>query len=308
MTVLLAVGNVLVALLLPWLLVGVVNRTKALWSGRRGPPLLQSALDVIRLWRKRPVYSTTTTAVFRLTPYVGLVTTAAAALVVPLLGTTPLVSFGYDFIWFAYLWGLGRVALMLGGLDTGSSFEGMGASREATFAVVVEPALLLVLGALCTFGGTNTLAGALGAHGWQGPAVVAWIASIVALVVVVQAESARIPVDDPTTHLELTMVHEVMVLDHSGPELAAIQASAALKLTLGIALIAALVNPWSGTDHVALAAATNLGGSLVIAVLIGTVESLIARLQLRVVPRYLLTAVIAGALAVFATTWQGAFP
>jgi formate hydrogenlyase subunit 4 len=184
----------------------------------------------------------------------------------------------------------------------------MGASREATYATLAEPALLLVLGALGALTGTHTLGGALGLHLGSGPAVVAWVASLFALLVVVQAEGARMPVDDPATHLELTMIHEVMVLDHSGPELAVIETSAAVKLTLGISIIAALLNPWSGTAHPGAAIAANLGLTIVIAILFGTVESLVARLQLRVVPRYLLTAVIAGGVALLATTWQGAIP
>jgi formate hydrogenlyase subunit 4 len=306
MTLLVATANVVAFCVLPWIVVGAISRTKALWSGRKGPPILQSAYDVLRLLRKTPVYSATTTPVFRLTPYVGLAATLAAGIVVPLLGVPPIVSFGYDFIWFAYLWGLGRLALMLGALDTGSSFEGMGASREATYATLVEPALLMVLGALCAVTGNDTLVGALGIHLASGPAVVAWLASLFALLVVVQAEGARMPVDDPTTHLELTMIHEVMVLDHSGPELAVIQTGAAVKLTLGISLVAALLNPWSGTDRVAAAIGANLVLTLAIAVLFGTVESLVARLQLRVLPRYLLTAVVAGGVALLATTWQEA--
>jgi hypothetical protein len=121
-----------------------------------------------------------------------------------------------------------------------------------------------------------------------------------------QAEGARMPIDDPATHLELTMIHEVTVLDHSGPELAAIQATATLKLTLGITLFATLLNPCSGTGPVALAVGVNLLLSVATAVLIGTLESLLARLKLQAVPRYLFTAVVAGAIALLATTWQGA--
>ncbi len=301
-------ANAAAICVLPWMIVGVINRTRSLWAGRLGPPILQSAFDVARLLRKTPVYSRTTTAVFRLTPYVGLATALAAAVVVPVLGGPPMVSFAFDFIWLAYLWGLGRVALMLGALDTGSSFEGMGASREATYATLVEPGLLLVLGALCAVTGEHTLFGALGLAPYNGATAATWLASLVALFVVVQAEGARMPIDDPATHLELTMIHEVMVLDHSGPELAAIQTTSALKLTLGIALFATLLNPWSGTDHLLLAVSVNLLLSLGTAVLIGTLESLLARLKLRGVPRYLFTAVVAGGIALLATTWQGEVP
>jgi formate hydrogenlyase subunit 4 len=287
-----ALAHVLTLLVLPWLVVGVVNRTRSLWSGRRGPPLFQSLSDVLRLLRKRPVYSTTTTALFRLTPYVALASTLATAAVVPVLGGGAPVEFGYDFVWLAYVWGLGRAATMLGALDTGSSFEGMGASREATFATLVEPGLFLAMGAACLTAGTSTLSGALAMPLAGGPAVVVWAASLVALLVLVQAEAARVP------------IHEVMVLDHSGPELAAIQTGAAVKLTLGLAMIAALLNPSSGVPG----AAFNVGAVLGLAVVIGTIESLVARFAMRAVPRYLGAAVVAGAIAVLATTWQGGAP
>lgn len=308
MTLALLLANVVAVCVLPWFVVGVVNRTRSRWSGRIGPPLFQSAFDVLRLVRKTPVYSRTTTAVFRLTPYVGLVAVVAAAVVVPILGVRPLVAFRYDFIWFAYLWGVGRLALMLGALDTGSPFEGMGASREATYATLVEPALLLVLGALCAVAGAESLSAALAFSPSNGATFVVWAASLAALLIVVQAEGARMPIDDPATHLELTMIHEGMVLDHSGPELAAIQTTSALKLTLGLALLASLLNPWAGSTSVELAIGVNLLLTLLLAVFVGTLESLLARLKLRVVPRYLLTAVVAAGIAVLATTWQGALP
>jgi formate hydrogenlyase subunit 4 len=296
--------HLLALLALPCVLVGVINRVKALWSGRKGPPILQLAYDLARLVRKVPVYSATTTPIFRLAPYVVLGTALASGLVVPLLGTAGPLSFAFDFVWFAYVWGLGRVALMLGALDTGSSFEGMGASREATYAAILEPALFLVAGALCLVTGQRSLAGALALHLDGGAALVVWLASIVALVIVVQVEAARMPVDDPATHLELTMIHEVMVLDHSGPELAAVQLGAAVKLTAGIGLIAALCNPWAGSARWAVAAVANVLLCLVVAVFLGSVESLVARLKLRAVPQYILAALIAGGIALLAATWR----
>jgi len=148
-----------VLLVLPVLVVGVINRTKAIWAGRKGLPILQLAFDVFRLLRKRPVYSSVTTPVFRLAPYVVLATSWISGAIVPVLGRAAAMSFPFDFVWFAYVWGLGRVALILGALDTGSSFEGMGASREATFAALLEPALFLVAGALCTATGQLSLQG-----------------------------------------------------------------------------------------------------------------------------------------------------
>jgi len=300
------VADVLALLVMPFLVVGVINRTKSLWSGRRGPPILQPLWDVLRLLRKRSVYSETTTPVFRVGPWGFLLTTVGSAAVTPILGAAPLVSFPFDFVWFAYVWALGRVAVMLAALDTGSSFEGMGAAREATFSTLLEPALFLAAGALSLGAGAggHALADLLVPRLTAGDgSLMVWLGSVVTLFIVLQVESARMPVDDPTTHLELTMVHEVMILDHSGPDLAAIQTGAALKLTVAASVVATLLNPWAGTTA-PRTAALNLGLTLVIAVVVGTIESLIARLKLRTVPKYIAVALASAALALLATGWR----
>lgn len=296
--------HVLAMVVVPFVLTGLINRIKALWSGRRGAPILQPAFDALRLMRKRSRYSRTTTPLFRVAPWVFLSTAAATALVTPLLGAPPPVSFSFDLVWLAYLWSLGRVLMMLAALDTGSSFEGMGAAREATFASLLEPAFFLVVGALCLVSHTHTLHRALAPDLTAGPEVVlVWSASVVALLIVLQVETSRMPVDDPTTHLELTMVHEVMVLDHSGPDLAAVQAGAAVKLYVGCAMIASLLNPLSGDRGVA-SAAVSVALSAAVAIFLATVESLVARLKLRRVPQYIVIAVVAGAVALLATSWR----
>ena len=291
-------------LVMPTLVVGVINRTKSVWSGRRGQPILQLAYDLRRLVKKRPVYSDVTTLVFRLTPYVVLVTAVVSGLIVPLLGSPAPLSFPFDFVVFAYVWGLGRLALMLGALDTGSSFEGMGASREATFSAVLEPAFILVAGAACLLTGQRSFASVLALRPTDGVLAVVWLASLIALFIVVQVESARMPVDDPTTHLELTMVHEVMVLDHSGPDLAALQAGAAVKLTVGLSLIAALLNPLVGKASLAAVGIGNLVVTLLLAVVLGTIESVIARLKLKSVPQYIVVAIVAAGIALLMTTFR----
>jgi formate hydrogenlyase subunit 4 len=296
--------HVAALVLMPTLVVFAINRTKSLWSGRRGQPLLQLAYDVLRLLRKVPVYSDVTTIVFRVTPYVVLVTALLSGLVVPVLGVPAPLGFSFDFVAFAYVWGLGRLALMLGALDTGSSFEGMGASREATFAALVEPAFILVAATACLLTGERSFASLLALRPTDGVLAVVWLASLVTLFVVVQVESARLPVDDPTTHLELTMVHEVMILDHSGPDLAALQVGSAVKLAVGLSMIAALLNPLAGRAAPALAGAANLALTLALAVGIGTVESLIARLKLRAVPQYIVVALVAAGVALLATTFR----
>jgi formate hydrogenlyase subunit 4 len=298
------VANLLALLVMPFVLAGTINRVKARWAGRRGPPILQLWFDVVRLARKASIYSNVSTPVVRIAPIVVVATAIASACIVPLAGTTSLVGFSFDFVWFAYVWSLGRVALVLGALDTGSSFEGMGASREATFATLLEPILFLVAGALCLHSGVHSFELALVPR-LDGPsAVVMWVAAIAALLVVVQVETARMPIDDPTTHLELTMVHEVMVLDHGARELALLQLGAAIKLFVGVSVTAMLLNPLAGESSLA-AVAAHIGICLVIAIAIGLSESLIARLKLRVVPQYIVIGLGAAAISLLSMLGRG---
>lgn len=296
-------GNLVALALAPLLLVGVVNRVKSLWVGRRGPSIGQPFHDVVRLLRKRPVHSPTTTPIFRVAPWIALATAIGSALVVPLLGGRSVIAFAGDFVWFAYAGGLGRVAIMLAALDTGSSFEGMGASREATFSALLEPAVFLLAGALFLITGASTFSEALTrSASMGGVALVVRAIAAAGLLVVLQVEAKRLPVDDPTTHLELTMIHEVMVLDHSGPDLAAIQVAAAIKLFVGSTLVVTLLHPWAGGAGPAPALAT-LGGCIVVAAVVGTVESISARLRMRAIPGYVMVALLAGSVALLATSW-----
>lgn len=303
MTALLLAGHLLVLFLLPILFVGLINRTKAIWSGRKGPPLLQTLFDLVRLLRKGAVYSTVTTPLFRLGPLVLLATTIVSGLFIPLLGTSVPLTFPFDFVAVAYLWGLGRIFLMLPALDTGSSFEGMGASREATYSALAEPSLFLTLGTLALATGHQSFGDMLhvGVTTPYGFAVT--VASVVAMFVILQVESARAPVDDPNTHLELTMIHEVMILDHSGPDLAFVQYAAAMKMTIGAALIAALLNPFYGQLASTLTVAVNVGITLSIATAIGCIESLIARFKLRAVPQFIVIGLVAAFAALLTAAW-----
>jgi formate hydrogenlyase subunit 4 len=289
--------------LLPILFVGLINRTKAIWAGRKGPPLLQTLFDLTRLLRKRPVYSTVSTPLFRFGPLALLATTIVSSLFIPVLGERPPLSFPFDFVAVAYLWGLGRIFLTLPALDTGSSFEGMGASREATYSALVEPALFLTFGTLALATGHRSFDDMLhvGFRTPEGLAVT--VASVVSMFVILQVESARVPVDDPNTHLELTMIHEVMILDHSGPELAFVQYAAALKMTIGAAVIATLLNASHGQLTSAPMAAVNVGIMLAIAIVIGCIESLIARFKLRTVPQFILVGLVAAFAALMTAAW-----
>jgi formate hydrogenlyase subunit 4 len=286
-----------IVLCLPPLLLGVINRVKAAFAGRRGPPVLQLYFDLWKLLRKGAVYSTTTTWIFRAGPVVTLSALLVAALLLPLGGGLPApAAFPGDVVLFAYLLGAARFATVLAALDTGSSFEGMGASREVTFAALAEPALFLSIAALVlargTLSWTAMLSGQMPAWHLFGPAFAMLIG---ALILVALAENSRIPFDDPNTHLELTMVHEVMVLDHSGPDFALILYGASLKLFLFGAIVVRLAFPFEASipAHVALF----LAGMIVFAVVVGLVESTFARLRMNRIPQILIAASVFAALA-----------
>ncbi|HEY8518257.1 MAG TPA: NADH-quinone oxidoreductase subunit H [Candidatus Binatia bacterium] len=282
-----------VVLLLPPVLLGVINKTKALFAGRVGPPVLQLWFDLVKLMRKDTVLSGTTSWVFRAGPVVGLATTLFAALLVPIAGRAPLVSFEGDLVLFAYLLGLGRFFTVAAALDTGSSFEGMGGAREATFACLAEPALFLGLLALVRTSGSTSLGGMLGdslVASWSIGAA-SLVAVVASLMVVLLAENSRIPFDDPNTHLELTMVHEAMVLDHGGPSLAMILYGAAIKLFVMGAIIVRIAVPYEGVDAWSGVAAF-VAGMVLLAVVVGVVESVMARLRLLQVPSLLVAACV----------------
>jgi len=279
-----------VVLFLPPLLLGVINKTKAFFGGRRGPPLVQLYRDIWRLLRKDTVVSTTTTWVFRAGPVVSLATVLVAALLLPLGGAESPLAFTGNFVLFAYLLGLGRFFTILAALDTGSPFEGMGAAREATFSALAEPALFLGLVVLARASGSLELGGMLGgAEGTWAKAGASLVLVIVSLVVVMLVENSRIPFDDPNTHLELTMIHEVMVLDHSGPMFGMILYGAAIKLLVLGSLVVNLVVPVTG-ESLLLSWPLFIVGILALAVVVGVVESSMARLRLVQVPSLLVGA------------------
>jgi formate hydrogenlyase subunit 4 len=287
----------LLALVLSPLLSGIINRTKAFFAGRRGQPLLQTYFDLWKLLQKGAVYSRTTTWLFRAGPIIGLAATLTAVLLMPLGNFPALIAFPADFLLFAGLLGVVRFFMVVAALDTGSSFEGMGASREVFFSALAEPALLVALATLARQTDTlslSTMFGPVSGTHWlhAGPVL---MLVVIALMILLLAENARIPVDDPNTHLELTMIHEVMVLDHGGPDLAFVLYSAALKLWLFAALIVGMLLPATGNVWMNLLLAA--GGMLVVAVVVGVIESVMARLRLVIVPQLL---VGAGALVAVA--------
>jgi formate hydrogenlyase subunit 4 len=282
--------HLLLLLVFAPLMQGIITKTKARFGGRVGAPWFQLYYDLGRLWRKGFVISRTTTWVFLAGPVVTLAVPLLAALLIPFGALPAPVSFEGDLILFIYLFGLARFFTAAAALDTGSSFEGMGAAREVTFSCLAEPTLLFVFLVLARISDHLTLSQLFGPHllkSWQSSAGASLGLVLVCLFVVLLVENSRIPFDDPNTHLELTMIHEVMVLDHSGPALGMILYGAALKMMVLGALLVKLALPWQTgwwlTDSLIF-----LAGLTGLAVLIGVIESTMARLRLPRVPQVLI--------------------
>ena len=296
-----AFAPLLLGLLLAPLLSGIINRVKAVFAGRTGKPLLQLYFDLAKLWRKSAVYSRTTTFIFRISPLIGLCAVVLGLAVLPLGGFAAWPEFSGNFILLAYLLGLARMAIILGALDTASSFEGMGASREAAFSALAEPALMLCFLVLAKNARGLELGAMLGAGGYAPAAEAALVPAVLFLLLL--AENCRIPVDDPNTHLELTMIHEAMVLDHSGPDLGFILYAASLKLWLFCALLCGVVlpqrpgQPWLDLGMRVL-------GIFLCAVLAGVAESVMARLRLTRVPKLLAMAGALSGVALILALWR----
>ena len=292
----------LLALVFAPLMPGLIARTKSIAAGRAGPPLLQGWYDIAKLLRKGAVFGDATSWVFRAAPVAQLAAALSALALVPWMGAPALMAFPGDFVLFVLLLAAMRFCMVLAALDTGSSFEGMGASREAAFAVPVEPALLLGLATLARGTGSLSLSGMLGP-----PASAAWAAAgaavallAVSLFVLLLAENSRIPVDDPNTHLELTMIHEVMVLDHGGPDLAFVEYAAALKLWLFGAILVGFLLPVR-TGSFFADPLLFLAGMAGVCVAVGLVESSMARLQMPRVPQLLLGATVLSGFSLILT-------
>lgn len=288
----------LIALVLAPMLQAVINRTKAVAAGRVGQPLLQPYHDLLKLVQKGAVFSETTTWVFRAGPVVGLAAMFCAIALLPFGAFPALAPFAGDLVMATYLLALARFFTVLAALDTGSSFEAMGASREVTFSALAEPALFLGLAAMARQTGSLSLTSMLGsvsAAMWMQAAPALGL-TIAGLGIVFLAENARIPVDDPTTHLELTMIHEVMVLDHSGPDFAMIQYAATLKMWLLGAIIVAIAVPWHSGNPI-LDGGFAIAGMLALAVVTGLIESSMARLPLLRITQLLIAAIVLSGLA-----------
>jgi formate hydrogenlyase subunit 4 len=286
------------------LLTGYVRRLKARLVGRRGPPLLQPYRDLLRLVRKEVVLAHSASWVFRVTPYLVFAATWVAAALVPTFATGLLFSYAADMIAIVALLASARFMLALAGLDVGTSFGGIGASREMMIASLAEPAMLMVVFTVALLAGSTQLSSI--AAFMQGPGVglrVSLAMALVALVMVAIAENGRIPVDNPATHLELTMVHEAMILEYSGRHLAMIELASHLKLLLYVSVIGCIFAPWqiAQSGEGALAYVAGLGvyaaklaaGGLLLAVF----ETAIAKMRVFRYSDFLGAALMLGVLA-----------
>ena len=289
------------------LLLGITGKTKAFFAGRWGPPLLQPYYDIGKLFRKGNVYSTTTTWIFQAAPIVSLAAVIASSILIPMGSLKAPVNFWGDVIVFVYLYGLARFFMIIAAWDTGSSFEGMGASREAAFSCLAEIVLFLDIIILALLSKRFVLSEMIEDNilsSWQ------LFGGVLLLVgasyfLVLLTENARIPVDDPATHLELTMIHEVMVLDHSGWDFAYILYGSAIKLFVLGALFVNILIPFHGLSSL-MQTVIFWGGMIVLAVGLGIVESCMARLRLNRIPQLLTGAFVLAMVGLLIILVKGA--
>jgi formate hydrogenlyase subunit 4 len=257
---------------------GIILRTKSIASGRKGPGILQPVKDVMRLFRKGAVYSETTSVIFRIAPVIYFSSVLMACLVIPFGSYKGIVSFDGDFIFFAYILALGKFFSIISAMDTGSSFEGMGASREALYSMFAEPAFFILLGSFALFTGYTSFYDIFSSlH--LGSSITYTLGGLAAFVLLMIAmiENSRMPVDDPKTHLELTMIHEVMILDNSGFDLGLILTTGYLKFAMYGAIIADF---FIGGLPLMWALPLFLLIQVFFAVMVGLIESFMARFRM----------------------------
>lgn len=271
--------DIIILIFAPFLMLGLINKTKAFWAGRKGASVLQPLYDFIKLMRKDFVVSCTTSCVFKIAPIISIVTVIFASFFIPFVSGSALLNIPVGLIVFAYTLGLGKFLALISAMDTGSSFEGMGASREACFTSIVEPAFFMTIASIMALSGNYTfesLKMIIQNAGNYGILIIVFTVAVLFLMILI--ETSRVPVDDPNTHLELTMIHEVMILDNSASDLALLTLANAIKMLLISSLIAYIVIP-AGVSF-GLGAALYFAVILVISLLIGTVESAMARIRM----------------------------
>ena len=271
--------DIIILLFAPFLMMGLINKTKAFWAGRKGTSIFQPIYDFVKLLKKEFVVSETTSCVFKIAPIITFVTVIFASLFIPLASSSAFLNVPAGLIVFAYTLGLGKFLALISAMDTGRSFDGMGASREACFTSIVEPAFFMTIASIMALSGNYTfdsLKMIIQNAGNYGILIIIFAVAVLFLMILI--EGSRVPVDDPNTHLELTMIHEVMILDNSASDLALFTYANAIKMLLISSLIAYIVIPAGlGFELGVLLYITVL---LVISLLIGTVESAMARIRM----------------------------
>jgi formate hydrogenlyase subunit 4 len=265
---------------------GIILRTKSITSGRRGAGLFQPLKDAYRLFRKGSVYSETTSFIFRIAPAVYIASVIMASMVIPFGRSKGIVSFDGDFVFFAYVLALGKFFMIIAAMDTGSSFEGMGAAREALFSMLVEPAFFMLIGSFALMTG-NTSFYDIFTTLHLGSYISYMLGGMAALVIIMIAmiENSRMPVDDPRTHLELTMIHEVMVLDYSGFDLGLITVTGYLKFAMYGAIVSCF---FLGSLSVLTSVIIFILVQVLFAVVVGLIESFMARFRMNHNPQFIL--------------------
>ncbi len=265
---------------------GILIRTKSIASGRKGPGILQPVRDVIRLFKKGSVYSETTSIIFRIAPSVYFASVLMACLVIPFGPYKGIVSFNGDFIFFAYILALGKFFTIISAMDTGSSFEGMGASREALYSMFAEPAFFILIGSFALLTGNTSFYNIFSSlHLGSSITYMLGVLAASVLIMIAMIENSRMPVDDPKTHLELTMIHEVMVLDNSGFDLGLILTAGYIKFAMYGAIISGFFIsgfslPWAISVFILIQA--------LFAVVAGIIESFMARFRMSHNPQFIL--------------------
>ncbi|MEO0237705.1 MAG: NADH-quinone oxidoreductase subunit H [candidate division WOR-3 bacterium] len=273
--------------IVPFVYAGVINYIKSLWAGRKGQSIFQPLFDFIKLLKKGEVISKRTSKIFQVSPVIYFCSVLISSLFIPYGNNVSMISFDGDFIIFMYILAIGNFFMILSALDTGSSFEGMGASREAIFSIFIEPSLFLIFGSFVFLTRNTNILDILESFNFSNfySSVVSFM-SIVGILMILVSEGKRVPVDDPQTHLELTMIHEVMILDNSGIDLGLINYATYLKMTVFNAIISSILFIQSGLLF-------SLIGFLIVnlfsAIIVGTIESIFARFKINYIPQWLLT-------------------
>ena len=279
---------------------GLILKIKAFFGGKKGPPILINYYTLIKLFKKGSVYSNSTTFVFKLGPVISLAASITVLMFLPIAGYNPVFSFNGDVIFVLYILGLGRFFTIAAAMDTASPFEGMGAAREAYFPIICEAAMFMILIFFYRITGELQLSGYFAGSNAQSmwsSAGAPLLFIVISFFIILLTENSRVPVDDPATHLELTIIHEVMVLDHSGPDFALIELGSFCKLMFYSTIISRMIFPFDSAIF-GFPIVMYIAGLLVVYVAVGVTESVIARYRMDKVPGFVLTSF---ALAFFAT-------